>query len=278
MADRLPKVESKKVLRLCAQTITRLVGNLEPRMLGRTTYGSARRSSAPTIADGTIRREITVLRAALSWSERERWIAEKPYVEMPPKPPPRDRWLTRADVDSLIHAARSAHIRLFIVLAYHTAARTGAILDLTWDRVDMDRRLIAYAKPGRRETKKRRATVPINTAALAELQGSFSGATSDYVIEYRGRKVESVHTGFRRACKEAGIADCSPHVLRHTAASHMVMAGVPLAEVARMLGDSEAMVERVYGKHSPDYLRRAADALAGNHVRQVSTMVGRERK
>jgi integrase len=148
------------------------------------------------------------------------------------------------------------------VLAYHTAARTGAILDLTWDRVDLDNRLIAYAKPGRRETKKRRATVPINTAALAELQPHSLLAISDYVIEYHGRKVESVHTGFRRACQEAGIADCSPHVLRHTAASHMVMAGVPLAEVARMLGDSEAMVEKVYGKHSPDYLRRAADALA----------------
>jgi hypothetical protein len=30
-----------------------------------------------------------------------------------------------------------------------------------------------------------------------------------------------------------------------------------------MLGDSEATTERVYGKWSPDYLRRAADALAG---------------
>jgi integrase len=150
-----------------------------------------------------------------------------------------------------------------VVLAYHTAARTGAILDLTWDRVDFDRRIINYRRPGRAETKKRRATVPINTAALAELQTTSLLAISDYVIEYRGRKVESIHTGFRRACQEAGIADCSPHVLRHTAASHMVMAGVPLAEVARMLGDSEVIVEKVYAKFSPDYLRRAADALAG---------------
>jgi len=52
------------------------------------------------------------------------------------------------------------------------------------------------------------------------------------------------------------------HVLRHTAATWLVMDGVPLAEVARLLGNSEAMVENVYGKHSPDYLRRAVGVLS----------------
>jgi hypothetical protein len=39
------------------------------------------------------------------------------------------------------------------------------------------------------------------------------------------------------------------------------MDGVPLREVARLLGNSEAMVEKVYGKHTPDCLRRAVNAL-----------------
>jgi hypothetical protein len=43
----------------------------------------------------------------------------------------------------------------------------------------------------------------------------------------------------------------------------MVMAGVPMVEIARMLGDTVAMIESTYGKHSPDFLRSAADALAG---------------
>ncbi len=259
-AARLPHVESKETLVLCARTIVRLIGNLEPRMLARSAYQSARGAS---VSSGSVRREVVVLRAALSWAEREGWIEGAPYVEMPPKPPPRDRWLSRSDVDRLTHSARSPHIKLFIILAYHTAARTGAILDLEWDRVDFDRRLVRYAKPGRRETKKRRAVVPINTAALAELQSAYQLRTTDHVIEYHSAPVRSIKTGFRRACQDAGIAECSPHILRHTAASHMVMAGVPLAEVARMLGDTEAIVEKVYGKHSPDYLRRAADALAG---------------
>ncbi|MGH7061608.1 MAG: site-specific integrase, partial [Stellaceae bacterium] len=155
-------------------------------------------------------------------------------------------------------------VRLFIVLAFHTAARMGAILDLTWDRVDLARRRIAYSRPGRAASKKRRADVPINAPALAELQAARAVAVSDHVIEFRGKPVASIKTGFARACARAGIEDCSPHVLRHSSATHMVMARVPLAEVARMLGDTEAMIERVYGKHNPGYLRRAADALAGD--------------
>ena len=39
------------------------------------------------------------------------------------------------------------------------------------------------------------------------------------------------------------------------------MDGVTIAEVAKLLGDSEKTVEKVYGKHAPDYLRRAVNAL-----------------
>jgi integrase len=85
---------------------------------------------------------------------------------------------------------------------------------------------------------------------------------SDHVIEYAGGKVGSIKTGFREACKRAGLLGVTPHVLRHTAASWMLQGGVPVGEVARYLGDTEAMVERVYGHHRPDYLRRAADVLA----------------
>jgi integrase len=87
-------------------------------------------------------------------------------------------------------------------------------------------------------------------------------AVSDHVIEFRGKPVASIKTGFAKASRRAGVR-CTPHVLRHSAATHMVMAGVPMVEIARMLGDTVAMIESTYGKHSVDFLRRAADALAG---------------
>lgn len=264
VAARTPHIESVGTLTLSAKNLKRHIGNLEPRMLARKTY--LERRQREKVSDGTIIREAAVLRAALAWARREKWIEADPYVEMPPRPPPRDRWLTKEEIGRLIGACVTPHLRLFVILAYHTVARRGAILDLTWDQVDFEHRLIRYQKPGRRETKKRRATVPLNTVAIAALQEAQIVAVSDHVIEFRGKPVRSIRTAFDKACARAEIVDCSPHILRHTAATHMVMAGVPVAEIARMLGDTVAMVEKVYGKHSPDYLRNAADALASDFV------------
>ena len=105
--------------------------------------------------------------------------------------------------------------------------------------------------------------MPLNVPALTALQEARAVAVTDHVIEWNGKRVYSIRRGFTQACVRAGLVDVSPHTLRHSAASHMVMAGVPIGEVARMLGDTIMTVERVYGHHSPDYLRSAADSLAG---------------
>src|SRR5262249_13144184 len=115
---RLPHVESKNTMLVLGRTIARRIGNLEPHMLARGTYAGLR--WAENFAAGQIRREVPVIRDALAWANRERWIDEVPYVETPPASPPRDRWLTRDEVACLIRCARSAHLKLFVVLAYHT--------------------------------------------------------------------------------------------------------------------------------------------------------------
>ncbi len=64
----------------------------------------------------------------------------------PPKPAPKDRYLTRAEIDQLLAAPAEPHIRLAILLMLSTAARVTAILELTWDRVDLDRGQIDLAQ------------------------------------------------------------------------------------------------------------------------------------
>lgn len=210
------------------------------------------------ISHGSIIRWLGILKAALRYAEGSRWIEPLPLFKMPVNhPPPRDLWLTHEQVRTLIENAKSPHVELFIKMAAFMGARSGAILDLTWDQVDMEQRIINF---GRGWGNKRRAIVPMNDAVHASLVTARELAQSDHVIEFNGKPLKSVKKAFERLCKTCNIK-ASPHVLRHTAATWLVMDGVPLREVARLLGNSEAMVERVYGKHAPDYLRRAVNAL-----------------
>jgi integrase len=210
------------------------------------------------VSAGTILRELGTLKAALHYAEGNRWIAKQPQFIMPVRqPPPRDLWLTREQVATLINAAKSHHMKLFIQLAVATAARSGAILDLTWSQVDLKKRLIDF---GRGWGNKRRATVPMNDSLYAGLSTAHELHRTDHVIEYHGKTVVSIKSGFKHLCQDCDIK-ASPHVLRHTAATWLVSDGVPLAEVARLLGDSERTVEKVYSKHAPDYSQRAVNAL-----------------
>jgi integrase len=67
----------------------------------------------------------------------------------------------------------------------------------------------------------------------------------------------------RATGKAARATGISPHVLRHTAATHMARRGVPLWTIGKILGDNMTTVEKTYAKHCPDDLREAVNMISG---------------
>ncbi|MCQ8240571.1 tyrosine-type recombinase/integrase [Rhizosaccharibacter radicis] len=281
LADRSLRVASVPTLTHACAALTEHLGPLRPESLNRSVarrYATLRRNQgrrnatgtkakgvkvgAPVkaLSDGTIIRELVTLRAALRWAEGERWITSVPYIEVPQAPRPRDRWLSRGEALTLLEAAVAPHVRLFIALGLYTGARSGAILELTWQQVDFGAGLIHM---GAGAGNKQRAIVPISFPLRRELEKAAQSRTTDWVVEYRGDRVHLIRHGFRNAVAEAKLARVTPHTLRHTAATWMVQAGISFEMVAKFLGNTAKMVEKVYGHHSPDYLRQAADALGG---------------
>lgn len=236
----------------------------------------------------TVRKELLALRACLNWhADPERGkkrlleTRDVPAFRLPDDAEPRDRWLTTAEIALIMNAAHTLHPgenrmsrgERFVWLALETAARKQAILDLTWDRVDFETRMIHYAVPGRRQTKKRRPSVPISNSLLTALLRMKEERVNDYVLDHGGDVWATVQaivvkaglapklprpTGAR--IKSTGI---SPHTFRHTAATHMARRGVPLYDIAGILGNTLAMVERVYAKHCPGRLRAAVNVISG---------------
>jgi integrase len=274
LADKKGRAASYATLEACATALRRHLGDLEPGHLTRERsrfYAARRRAEGymvgppdkrrkKPVSNGTIIREIVTLRAAFVWAKGEKWIPEVPYVEAPSAPPARDRWLTRAEAARLLEQAIAPHVRLFIALALHTAARTGALLELTWDQVDLEAGVINL---GHGTGNKRRGPVPINRALRPYLEEAYEASTSEWVVEHGGNPVASIKTGFRAAAARAKVVGATPHVMRHTSVTWMVQDGVPTRMVARYASMSEAMVETRYGHHSPEWLRQAADALSG---------------
>jgi integrase len=254
-ADHGPEVESPDSLKYCVIPLKRFFGDLQPSHL--TPKEIKKYAKQRGKADGTILRDIGVLRIALKWARAHKWIIEEFDIPNPvPVPKPRDRWITKEEARLLLAACRDPHLRTFVMLAIMTLARSGAIFALTWEGVN-DR----YIDYGEGHGNKHRAISPINDELRAALNAARELSCSDHVVEQHGRPIKSVRNGFFEACVRAGLNDVTPHILRHSGATWLSMQGVSMREIAKMMGDDEKTVERIYAKHSPEYLRPAAAAL-----------------
>ena len=232
---------------------------------------------------GTVRKELACLRAMLNWHAsskrgKSRLLdkAAVPDFELPDESLPRDRWLTKIEIAKLFGVfdpdERMSRVERFLWLALETAARKQAILDLTWDRVDFETGMVHYALPGQKQTKKRRVSVPISKTLRPVLERMHRERTGGCVLDHPGE----VWPAIQAAVVRAGLSDArrteagkprstgiSPHVLRHTAATHMARRGVPLWLIAKVLGNTLAMVEKTYAHHCPEMTRGAVDMISG---------------
>jgi integrase len=208
-------------------------------------------------ADSTIKTDLEMLRACLNKMLRDR----APEIWLPPSSKPRSSWLTPEDVSKVYADARSLHVALFIELAIATGARMSAVLDLTWDRVDLENGFVDLMPAGRHQTNKQRAVVPLTKRALVALRRAKEGAMTVHVIEWNGKPIKSIKKALERISERTGV-DFSAHVLRHTAGVWMAKADVPMQKIAQYLGHTSSKVtERVYARYSPSFMRDAANAL-----------------
>jgi integrase len=223
------------------------------------------RGKVTGVHDGTIWTELGRLRTVLRWALGER----APKIERPAKPAPKERFLTDKEILRLLDAPAPLHIKTAIHLMLSTGARVGAVLDLTWDRVDFDAGVVDFRLPDS-STRKGRAVVPMHPTLRAALQTARDAARTDHVIEWLDKPVANIKTGFYATVKAAGLSGISPHVLRHTAGVRMAAAGRPMSRISQYLGHSNTSItERVYARYAPDHLREEAASLDYGNLRSV---------
>lgn len=220
-------------------------------------------------------------RAAVNWAAKNGYLISAPFVELPPRQPGKDRWLTRSEVARLLWESRKSryarlHLPLFILIAIYTGARHGAILGLRWSQVDFVRGRIDFNEPGRPVTNKRRPIIPIPRGLCAALIRAHQRATNPWVIAYDGKPIKRIRKAFDAACRRAGLIGVGRHTCRHTCGTWLAQAGVDLHQIAGWLGHTNARTTELYAHHSPDYFGEAQRAMerrrraGADHVRRIS--------
>ena len=152
------------------------------------------------------------------------------------------------------------HIRLAFAMALYTGMRRGEILNLTWDKVDLEARLIELKATDTKDNEAR--TIPIGEELYRMLMENRK--PEGYVIQFRGKPVKDIRTAIRNACKEARIPygrnvknGGTFHDLRHTFNTMMRKAGVDRNVTMTITGHSTEEMNKHYDTVDTEDMRLA---------------------
>ena len=108
-----------------------------------------------------------------------------------------------------------------------------------------------------------RSTIPLNRAAISILKSIPVRIDSPYVFpgKVAGKPFSGLKRQFEKAVKAANLKDVTFHTLRHTIASHLVMAGVDLAMVREIMRHKSIEMTLRYSHLAPAHKKAAVDAL-----------------
>jgi integrase len=223
------------------------------------------RAFTATQTTASARRYLETLRAAVRYWHREYGpLHVVPMVTLPERSERRQRWLDRSEAARLLWAARrTPHLARFILLGLYTGSRSGVILRLQWDQIDLSKGVMARTRPEMPASKTKRAPVVKLgvgiTAHLLRWQRLDSGLTN-YVCHYNGQPIRKLRRSWAAARIKAGLDTAvTPHALRHTRATWLMQGGISIWEAAGHLGMSPDVLQRVYGHHHPEWQKNASE-------------------
>jgi integrase len=219
----------------------------------------------------TICHELNLLRTVINWGSAEtRGHCLKMKVFVPRRAKARPNQLDPEDFVRVFRAAVEPHVRLFLLVAICTTQRMSAILELTWDRVDFEKRTINFRLDRDQydildsSGQKGRSKVDMNGLLYRALKEQKRYAKTNYVIEYHRKPIKSVRRALYRAFRRAGVDGqfLGAHALRHAGATWLADAGTDMRKIQRLTGHEDIKtLELIYADHSRGYLREVVDLL-----------------
>jgi integrase len=212
----------------------------------------------------TVNRELALLRRVFNIAQRQGWILRNPFVTGDTlisiaDEKKRERIITKLEETKLLEACVGVrtHLKPIIVCALDTGMRQGEILKLKWTDIDFVNRVITVQAFNTKTMKERQ--VYMTSRLEKELKKLYSNITDPTVLVF-GIK-NNVKKSFDSVRKIAGLEDVRFHDLRHTAATRLVTKHLPLSEVGRILGHTQANTTYRYVNANIETAKRAATLL-----------------
>jgi integrase len=205
-----------------------------------------------TVSSSTVRREITDIKAILTWAVKRR----PPLIPMNPIrdyiPPHADDAIinppSHAEIKAILEHANE-RLRRAILLAWYTGLRPGAVelFSLRWDAIMWDKGIIRITSAAKGGPRLR--NVPIHPIFISELQKwqLKDNNPMGHIIHFRGAGISTLESAWHIAKKKAGITRrLRMYDLRHFFVTTAIEAGADYKTLSEIVGSSPETLRKYY--------------------------------
>lgn len=210
----------------------------------------------------TMNRRLAFLRAVVYAAHKEwMWLEQCPKIKLLTGEVERRRFLNPDEVIRLVEALPEpfGDMALFAV---STGLRQANVLGLKWEWVNLQRKSATFPH----EVMKNGLpfSCALNETAIVVLRRYLGKHEENVFVDAEGEPIKAVPSKmWKRALKEAGLADLRWHDLRHTWASLLRQAGVKTAELQEMGGWESAIMVQRYAHLNVEHLAENAQKMDG---------------
>ena len=223
---------------------------------------------------------VIALRSYLKWLIKNDYEVMAPEkIDLPKTDERQIKFLTGEQVDRLLNAPSQSTIigkrdKAILEVLYSTGLRVSELVKLDKDKIDLDRREFGIVGKGGK------ARVVFLSARAAEWvkkyvnerkdrfkplfirhKGKMDPSTPDEKMRLSPRSVQRMIKKYSRKMKLP--IDATPHVLRHSFATDLLMAGADIRSVQEMLGHKNIQTTQVYTHVTHKHLRDIHSAFHG---------------
>jgi integrase/recombinase XerD len=221
------------------------------------------------ITSRSVARYLSALRGFFKFLMKEKILDKSPMtqIESPARWQKLPKYLTLNQVDELIaQPNRKTNLGLrdhaIIQLMYASGLRISEISSLTMERTNLQQGYVIILGKGSKER-----VVPIGRAALSALDeylkdarpALLKGKINDHVfISHKGKNISRKRLWeiIKAAARRAGIKiNVTPHMLRHSFATHLLERGADLRSVQTMLGHTDIATTEIYTHVTSTHLK-----------------------
>ena len=184
------------------------------------------RNRQQTVSNKAANRDLRDIKALYNWAIRRDILFRNPCngLEFYPEDPTPRYIPPSEDIDKVLMAAEPEEMDLLLIL-YHTGARVGEVLRMTWEDVNLEKRWVRLWTRKRRGGNLQEDMLPMNETLHGILQRRWRNRNkeSPHVFpEYRHegrRRKESTYRMMQKLCRRAGVKPFGFHTIRHYVAS-----------------------------------------------------------